>query len=143
LQSARRLAEEAIKNGSAFDKFRQLVIAQGGDVSYIDHPEKMAPTHFVEIVPSVETGFLSQVHARLIGEASVNLGAGRAKKGESIDHAVGFEILHKVGEYIKAGDALFIIHANDPEKLRLAKESVLAAHTFSQVATLPLPLFYN
>jgi len=143
LQSARRLAEDAIKNGSAFEKFRQLVIAQGGDVSYIDQPDKMEQAHFVETVPSPSSGFLAQVHARLIGEASVNLGAGRAKKSDLIDHSVGFEILHKVGEHVKAGEPLFILHANDAEKLKAAKETALVAHSFSQTAIEPLPLFYH
>lgn len=143
LPAARQLAEAAIKNGSAYEKFRQLVIAQGGDVTYIDQPEKMAQAHFVETIPSPESGYLSQVHARLIGEASVNLGAGRAKKGDPIDYAVGFEILHKVGEHVNAGEPLFIIHANDQEKLNVAKQAVLAAHSFSQTATSPLPLFYT
>ena len=143
LQSARRLAEDAIKNGSAFEKFRQLVIAQGGDVSYIDQPDKMEQARFVEMVPSPSSGFLAQVHARLIGEASVNLGAGRAKKSDLIDHSVGFEILHKVGEHVKAGEPLFILHANDAEKLKAAKETALVAHSFSQTAIEPLPLFYH
>lgn len=143
LPSARNLAEEAIRSGAAYEKFRQLVIAQGGDVSYVDEPEKMAQARFVEPVPAPESGFLSQVHARLIGEASVNLGAGRAKKGDPIDYAVGFEILHKVGEHVQAGETLFIVHANDPDKLKTAKEAVLAAHSFSKTATPHLPLFYN
>ncbi len=143
LQSARRMAEEAIQSGAAFQKFRQLVIAQGGDVSYIDQPDKMPAARYVETVPAPETGFLSQIHARLIGEASVNLGAGRAQKGDPIDHAVGFEILHKVGDYVKSGEALFVVHANDTEKLRTARGDVLAAHTFTEINTPPLPLFYD
>jgi len=143
LGSARGMVESVIKNGSAFEKFRQLVVAQGGDVSYVDHPEKMEQARFVETVPSPETGFLSQIHARLIGEASVDLGAGRAKKGDPIEHAVGFEILHKVGERVQAGEPLFIIHANDVEKLKVAKAAVLTAHSFSRSACAPLPLFYN
>ncbi len=143
LASARQMAEAAIQNGSAFEKFRQLVEAQGGDVSYVDQPDKMAKARFIESVPAPETGFLSQIHARVIGEAAVDLGAGRAKKNDSIDHAVGFEILHKVGEHVKTGEELFIVHANDPEKLKRAKEAVLAAHSFSEKAGKPIPLFYN
>lgn len=143
LASARKMAEAAVENGSAFETFRQLVTAQGGDVSYVDKPDKMEKAHFVESVPSPESGFLSQIHARLIGEAAVDLGAGRAKKSDPIDHAVGFEILHKVGEYVKAGEELFIVHANDEQKLKKAKEAVLTAHLFNEKAVKPLPLFYN
>jgi pyrimidine-nucleoside phosphorylase len=143
LASARQLAEAVIENGSAFEKFRQLVKAQGGDVSFVDQPEKMGRARYIETIPAPETGYLSQVHARLIGEAAVELGAGRARKGDPIDHAVGFEVLHKVGERIRAGEPLCIIHANDPEKINQARDAVLAAHLFSQTAVEPLPLFYH
>ena len=143
LASARQLAEAVIQNGSAFEKLRQLVLAQAGDLSFIDQPDKMERARYVEIVPAPQSGYLAQVHARLIGEASVDLGAGRAKKGDPIDHAVGFEILHKVGEQVQTGEPLFIVHANDPEKLKHARAAVLAAHTFSQAVVRPLPLFYQ
>ena len=109
----------------------------------MDQPDKMEKARLTESVPSPETGFLSQIHARIIGEAAVDLGAGRAKKNDPVDHAVGFEIYHKVGESVKAGEELFVVHANDEEKLKRAKEAVLAAHLFSERAVNPLPLFYN
>jgi pyrimidine-nucleoside phosphorylase len=141
--SARKMAESAVEDGLAFEKFRQLVKAQGGDVSYVDQPEKMEKARFVESVPAPQSGYLSQIHARIIGEAAVDLGAGRAKKNDPIDYAVGFEIFHKVGEHVNAGEELFVVHANDEEKLRRAKEAVLSAHSFSEKAVKPLPLFYN
>jgi pyrimidine-nucleoside phosphorylase len=143
LASGRNLAQKAIAQGSGFQKFKELVAAQGGDVVYIDQPEKMVQARFVETVAAPETGYISQVHARLIGEAAVELGAGRAKKGDSIDHAVGFEILTKVGKHVQAGDPLFVVHANDSEKLELARKEVLMAYSFSRSAVEPLPLFYN
>jgi len=141
--SARAMALEVINNGSAYEKFRQLVIAQGGDVSFVDHPEKMAQARYKENVPSPSSGYLAQIHARIIGEAAVDLGAGRAKKSDPVDHAVGFEILHKVGEYIQVGETLFTVHANNPEKLKHARQAVLAAHSFSASVVKPLPLFYE
>ncbi len=143
LTSARKMAETALENGSAFEMFRKLVAAQGGDVSFVDDPQKMAKARFVESVPSPESGYLSQIHARLIGEAAVELGAGRAKKGDAVDHAVGFIILRKVGEQITAGEPLFVVHANDEARLAAAKTAVLAAHQFSSVPVKSLPLFYN
>lgn len=143
LETARSMAESAIANGSAWQIFRKLVAAQGGDVSYVDSPEKMENARFVETVPSPESGYLSQAHARMIGEAALDLGAGRAKKGDPIDHAVGFEILHKVGDWVEKGQPLFIVHANDTEKLAQARQSVLQAHAFSPSPVPPLPLFYE
>jgi pyrimidine-nucleoside phosphorylase len=143
LEVARSMAESAVANGSAWQTFRRLVAAQGGDVSYVDSPQKMENARFVETVPSPESGFLSQIHARIIGEAAVDLGAGRAKKGDPIDHAVGFEILRKVGDRVEKGQPLFVIHANDAAKLAQARQSVLAAHAFSPSPVAPLPFFYT
>jgi len=78
-----------------------------------------------------------------VGEASVVLGAGRAKKGDPIDHAVGFLIHKKVGDKVAAGEPLFEIHANDEAKLADARKAVLAAFSFSDEFVSPLPLFYE
>lgn len=143
LEVARGMADSAIANGSAWQTFRRLVAAQGGDVSFVDSPQKMENARFVETVPSPQSGYLSQINARVVGEASVDLGAGRAKKGDPIDHAVGFEMLRKVGDRLEAGQPLFVIHANDSQNLAHARQAVLLAHRFSQSPVSPLPLFYE
>jgi pyrimidine-nucleoside phosphorylase len=71
------------------------------------------------------------------------LGAGRAKKSDAIDHAVGFIIRKKVGDLVQAGEPLFEIHANNEEKLAEARRDVLAAHAFRDEFVSPLPLFYE
>ena len=121
LQTGRRMAEKAIADGSAFEKFRVLVQAQGGEVSFVDEPEKLPQAKLVETVKSPRSGWLSEVDARTIGEASVALGAGRAKKSDAVDHAVGFVILHKVGDRVEEGEPLFAVHANDPKKADAAR----------------------
>lgn len=143
LNNGRTQAETAMANGSAFEKFRVLVEAQGGDVSYVDDTSKFPRAKYVEVVGSPMDGSLSQIHARSVGEASVILGGGRAKKSDSIDHAVGLVIHHKVGDRVQKGEALFTIHANDQAKLAEAREMTLAAHKFSPDVVQPLPLFYN
>jgi thymidine phosphorylase len=97
----------------------------------------------VEVVNAPRSGFISQVHARIVGQASVALGAGRAKKGDPIDHAVGFLIQKKVGDKVETGQPLFEIHANDEAKLAEAAQSVLSAYGFSDEFVPPLPLFYE
>jgi pyrimidine-nucleoside phosphorylase len=143
LDEGRRLAETALADGSAFEKFRTLVEVQGGDVSYVDKPERLPRATLIEPVPSPRGGWLKQVDARAIGEAAVALGAGRAKKTDAIDHAVGLVIPRKVGERVEAGGHLFTIHSNDPQKLAEARRQVLAAHIIADEPTPPLPLFYN
>jgi len=143
LDEGRAMSEKAIADGSALEKFRVLVEAQGGDVSYVDDPDKLPRAKFVEVVKAPRSGWLSKVEARSVGEASVALGAGRAKKSDAINHAVGFIIHHKVGDKVEQGEPLFTIHADDEKKLAEAKERVLAAHGFSGAPVPPLPLFYN
>jgi pyrimidine-nucleoside phosphorylase len=143
LDEGRAMSEKCIADGSALEKFRVLVEAQGGDVSYVDDMSKYARAKYVEVVNAPRSGYISQVHARLVGEASVALGAGRAKKSDSVDHAVGFLIYKKVGDKVEAGEPLFEIHANNEAKLAEARASVLAAHAFSDKFVSPLPLFYE
>ncbi|MEW6086449.1 MAG: thymidine phosphorylase [Chloroflexota bacterium] len=143
LNDGRAQADKAMADGSAFEKFRALVKAQGGDVSYVDDTSKFPRAKFVEVVESPMDGNLAQIHARSVGEASVILGGGRAKKSDSIDHAVGLVIHHKVGDKVQKGEPLFTIHANDESKLAEAREMTLAAHVISTDVVQPLPLFYN
>ena len=141
--AARRMAESAIRDGSGFARFRQLVNAQGGDASYLDHPEKLPAAPLVETVPAPRSGYLSQIHARKIGEAVVTMGGGRERKEDTIDHAVGVVIHKKVGDYTEKGQPLFTLHANSPQSLEEARNRILAAHQWSDTPVEPLPLFYG
>ena len=143
LNEGRAMAERCVADGSALEKFRILVQAQGGDVSYVDDISRFERAKYVEVVNAPRSGFISQVHARIVGEASVVLGAGRAKKSDLIDHAVGFIIHKKVGDQVVEGEPLFEIHANDEEKMAEARSAVLLAHNFSNKFVSPLPLFYE
>lgn len=143
LEEGRALAEKCIADGSALETLRVLVKAQGGDVSYVDDLSRFERAKYVEVVNSPRSGYVSQVNARGVGEASVALGAGRAKKSDLVDHAVGFIIHKKVGDQAQAGEPLFEIHANNEEKLAEARTAVLAAHTFRDEFVSPLPLFYE
>ncbi len=143
LESGRRLAEMTIASGAAFEKFRDLIHAQGGDVSFVDNPGKFPRAKFVEVVKTDRSGTLSRVHARMIGEASVALGAGRARIGDPVDHTVGFIIHHKVGERVEKGEPLFTIYANDAAKQAEVREGLRAAFGWSDKPVAALPLFYE
>lgn len=143
LRAGKALAAASLSDGRALRKFRQLVAAQGGDVSVVDDPERLPKAAFIEVVPAPRTGFLARVDAQEIGLAAVDLGAGRARKDDLINHAVGLVVLHKVGDRLEKGEPLFAVHADDPGKLEQAKSRVLAAHVFSARRVKPLPLFYG
>ena len=143
LGAARAMAEKALGDGSAWQAFRRLVAAQGGDVSFIDHPEKLPQAPLVVTVPADRAGYLSGINARLVGETAMRLGAGRLKKGDPIDHAVGVIVHRKVGDFVEKGAELFTIHANTAEQVELACAELLAALNWSEEPTEKLPLFYG
>ena len=95
------------------------------------------------MVESPRSGYLDRVQARIVGEAAVTLGAGRAKKGDPVDHAVGFVIHHKVGDKTEKGQPLFTIHANNEKLLEEVRQSILTAHSWNDVPVPALPLFYE
>jgi pyrimidine-nucleoside phosphorylase len=90
----------ALRSGAALERFRSLVEAQGGDVRVVDDPDRLPKAAFVEAVPSPRDGYLSAIDAREVGETVVQLGGGREKKGDPIDHAVGVVAHHKVGDRV-------------------------------------------
>ena len=142
-QAGFQLARQALDGGKAWEKFKALVAAQGGDLNYVMNSDRMSHAQIMVEVPAPRGGYLSGVNARLIGESAVLLGAGRAKKGDPINHTVGLEIYHKVGDRLEAGQPLFAVHASNENDLGQAQRQVLAAHTWSDAPVEPLPLFYG
>jgi pyrimidine-nucleoside phosphorylase len=142
-EAGRGLAAEAITSGKAFEKFKVLVAAQGGDTSVVSDPDKLPKARLVQTIPSPITGNIQQLHAREIGLTVMQLGGGRERKGEPIDHAVGVVLHHRVGDHVERGDTLFTLHANDETRAAMAVQRLLAATKITQKAVEPDPLFYG
>jgi len=141
--AARAACEAALADGRALAKFRELVVAQGGDGAQVDDPALLPTASLAETVDAPKAGYLREINAREIGLAAVALGAGRMKKGDPIDLAVGVVVHRKVGDRVEKGQPLFTVHANDAEKLAEARERVLKAHVFRREKARALPLFYK
>lgn len=139
----REKAAAAIRDGRSWERFRALVHAQGGDVVFIDQPERLEKARIVEQVLAPQSGFLSEINALTVGEMSLVLGAGRAKKGDPIDHAVGLVVHHKIGERVEKGEPLFTIHANQERLVEEVRQPLLLAHRWSEQPVPALPLFYD
>ena len=137
------LARMMVENGKGWEKFRQLVIAQGGDVSFIDNPEKLPRANLVIPILSEKTGYIHEINARIIGESGVILGAGRSKKGDPIDHSVGIIVHKKVGDRIEQGEPILTIFANDPQRLEKARAHILRSIMINEKKAQKLPLFYG
>jgi pyrimidine-nucleoside phosphorylase len=135
--------EQLLDEGQALDKFREWISAQGGDVAYVDEPERLPTAKLVEDVPSPRSGYVAGVDARQVGLASMLLGGGRAKKGEQIDHAVGVVLQAKIGDYVERGEPLLTVHANDGAKLSGARQRLLAAYEWSDEPHPAPPLIHQ
>lgn len=116
------MLKEVVADGSAFKTFRQMVIAQGGDVSYIDHPEKFPlAKHIVEVKAS-KPGYIKQIVALEIGESAMRLGAGRETFDDVIDMSAGIVLNKKVGDKVEKGDVLCYVHTNKEEYASILKD---------------------
>lgn len=114
LEQARKMLEEALHSGKAFAKFKEMVANQGGDVSVIDHPEKLLTAKYEIELPAKQSGVITKLVANELGIAAMMLGAGRKTKEDTIDFAVGLKLRKKVGEAIQEGESVLTIYANQP-----------------------------
>lgn len=112
LETARAMCEKTITDGSALQKFGDMVAAQGGDRNVIDHPEIMPQAKFKIELPAKTSGVVSKVEADEMGIASMLLGGGRQKADDQLDYAVGIMMNKKVGDPVKAGESLLTIYSN-------------------------------
>lgn len=142
-EAGRSLARKALDEGRAWQRFRALVEAQGGDVRYVDEPERLPQADLVVPLSAPRRGYLAEIHARIVGETARWLGAGREKKGDPIDHAVGVVVHRKVGNRVEAGQPVFTVHARAGVDLDLVRRQLLDALTFSDEPVEPLPSFYG
>ena len=123
---------ENINNGKAYNKFLELVQNQNGDIEYIKNPNKFEKPKYIMEVLSSEDGYVSSLNAESVGRISVNLGAGRVKKEDDIDKAVGIVLNKKVADKVNKGDILAFIYANDEEKGNQAVLDLLNTYKISK-----------
>jgi pyrimidine-nucleoside phosphorylase len=142
-RSGRALAAEKLSSGEALAKFRALVRAQGGDERVCDDLSLLPAAPCRGILAAEKSGYVAEANAGKIGLASVHLGAGRAKKGDPIDPAVGIVLGVKVGDKMKKGDPLCEIHASSLDSLAQARDALKDAFHIARGKVKPLPLFYR
>ncbi len=106
------MLKKVISDGSAFEKLRQLVIEQGGDVSYIDHPEKFEVSKNIIEIKASKDGYIKRIVALEIGESAMRLGAGRETFDDVIDMSAGILLNKKVGDKVNKGDLLCRVYTN-------------------------------
>ena len=117
INEAQKMIVDSINSGRAYQKFKELVAKQGGDISYIEETDKFPKAKHIIPVFAEERGALKEVDTEMIGNISVYLGAGRTRKEDSIDHSAGIIMNQRIGNVVEVGHVLAYIHTNDESKI--------------------------
>ncbi len=120
-----------IQNGKALKKLKELIQMQGGDISYIENVDLLSKAKYVMPVLATKHGYIRSLEAKSVGEISMHLGAGRERKEDAIDPAVGIVLKKKIGDYVEENEVLAYIHANNEEK---GKEAVKLLEACYEIA---------
>ena len=132
IEEARGLARKSIADGSALERFRRVVEAQGGDPHAIDDPSRLPQAKHHIAIKSPISGFVKSLTARPIGLATMLLGAGRARVDSTIDHAAGVSLKKKVGDFVHEDETLAIIHTNRVgSELDQARQMIANSYSFT------------
>ncbi len=138
---AEKLVREAISSGKAFNKMKEWVLAQGGNVSYIEDTEKFEKAKYEKEIFAETDGYIISMNAEKIGIIACVLGAGREKKEDKIDFSAGIVLAKKTGDYVKKGEKLCTLYTNNPETLN--KVNYFDAITLSEKKPIKNPLIYK
>jgi len=139
-EAAKARLEGLIESGAAWEKFRELVSAQGGDLKAIENPDLLPRAREVVEVPSPASGYVQRLSARKVGLAAGLLGAGREVKGQAVDPAAGVELLAKVGDEVEKGQPLARLHVGRPDRVEEAKRLIKEAYAVGPERPTPRPL---
>ena len=128
----------ALSSGQAAERFGRMIAALGGPTDLLDTWQTKLPTASVQRpVPAPQTGSVTGIDGRVLGEAVVHLGGGRLVQSDKIDPSVGLSDALGLGTPVTAGDPLAVVNAADPAAAELAVESVLAAYEIGEDAPSP------
>ena len=129
--AGRAEVERALRSGAALAAFRRMIAAQGGDTAAFDDRTRLPRARLQYTVRADADGYVARLDALSIAHASTLLGAGRERKGDAVDLAVGLVLMAKVGDAVSCGQPLAVLHANDQARLEQAEGALRAAVAFS------------
>jgi pyrimidine-nucleoside phosphorylase len=133
IQDGEKIAKQKIESGEAFIKFLEIVELQGGNLSYINNPDKYPKSKFVKKIMSQKNGYVSRIDTYQIGMASLELGAGRITKEDEIDPKAGILFYRKIGDYVKTGDIVCELYTDFKSRLKSAEQMIFDSIIFSNV----------
>ena len=139
LEEGKKLIREAIDSGQGLAKLKELFAAEGGDASYIDHPEKFPTAAYEFEIRAKEGGFVEEIDSLSIGHAAMLLGAGRSRAEDHIDFAAGIYLEKKVGDEVAPGEVLARAYSNK-EAVKEALAEIEGAYVIAAERPPVLPL---
>jgi len=142
ISNCRKKVTEALNSGAAFEKFTQIIAAQGGDVNYLHNPKLFMQASIEHEVVAPVSGYIDAMDAAGCGIASCILGAGRQTANDIIDYSAGITLKAKTGDFVNAGDPLAVLHTNNAKSLPSAEEAFLRGFKFSAQKPPTTPLIY-
>jgi pyrimidine-nucleoside phosphorylase len=142
-EAAQEALRAALRSGRGLQKFKDLVIAQGGDPAPIDDPTLLPQAPLQHPVTAPQAGYIAALDAQEVGMAAMRLGAGRAKKGEPIDHSVGIVLHRKVGHHVEEGEVILTVHARSKDAAQETESRLLGAYAWSEEPVGPPPLIHR
>ena len=137
---ARMRLETALADGGALKRFAQLIEAQGGDPRVCDEPSRLPQPKLLREVRAQRGGIVTVLDAEQVGLAAVELGAGRARKEDAVDHAAGLLLLKRVGDEVREGDVLAELHGATEARLDAGEARLRGAVVLGDKAPAPRPL---
>ena len=143
MSEAERRVEHALRSGAAVAKLAEVIAAQGGDAQQVEEPHLLPTAPVRSMLEAPRSGYIASIQSEQMGLASMQLGAGRFKKGEQIDHRTGLVLQAKVGDYRYAGEPLVEIHARSEAESASLRHSLLACYSWSDAPVTVGPLIYD
>jgi pyrimidine-nucleoside phosphorylase len=133
----------AIDDGSGYKKFREMVGAQGGDISVLDDPAKLTGSPSLKVVTSPRAGYITRMDTERCGIASMLLGAGRRTKEDALDYQAGIMLDVKTGERVEKGQNIARLYTTNPALFAGAEKELLAAYSFGDEKPESIPLILD
>ena len=131
IEEARKLLLEKLESKEALKKFAEFVEAQGGDSAAVFDTSLLPKAAIAEEIHAINDGYVASIESDRVGICAMKLGGGRETKESEIDLSVGILIKKKVGDFVKSGEPVAVMYANDHSKLQAAKEEFIQTYTFS------------
>ena len=143
IEEATTLVNTAISTGKAYEKFKEWIVAQGGNKNWIENPDLFPKAEYKEEIKAEKDCFIASMDAEEIGVSSVILGAGREKKEDAIDFSAGIILNKKSGDKITNGDIIATLYTNNKDSLKTSKEKFISSIKFSNEQPEKIPLIYE